>query len=274
MAERLIVTGGGKVRALDSATLAETARISLTGSGAVCRFERNLFVSSGWGDVIWRLAVDSLVPTALFAGGPGVSRLMTTPEGRLLVLCADADSLMLMTQDGAPLVVNRAGVNPRSMALSPDGRMVLVSGGASGEALLFEAANLSLLRALPMAGLVHDAVFYGDTICTLVMTETLDTLLCLVGTCGHVRMLPLSGMPGAIAAGGGALLCQAGGRLYRVSAEEGRVIRIWNAPGRAERMLKAGEKLLMLDSLTESLLAQDRRGDWRRMLTDAADMCE
>lgn len=273
MAERLIVTGEDKVRALDSATLAETARISLTGSVAVCHAGRNLFVSSSWGDVIWRLDAVSLVPTALFAGGPGVSRLMLTPEGRLLALCADADSLMLMTQDGAPQVVNRAGVNPRSMALSPDGRTALVSGGVSGEALIFDAANLSLLRAIPMPGLVHDAAYYGETICTLVMTETLDTLLCLVGACGHVRMLPLSGMPGAIAAGGGMLLCQAGGRLYRVSAEEGRVIRTWNAPGRAERMLQDGKKLLMLDSLTESLLVQDAGGEWRRILTDAADLC-
>ena len=49
--------------------LGENRRIRLDDAGALCAWGETVFCASGWGDVIWRLDAERMIPTGLFAGG-------------------------------------------------------------------------------------------------------------------------------------------------------------------------------------------------------------
>ncbi|MFR5788627.1 MAG: hypothetical protein ACLUHE_17040 [Christensenellales bacterium] len=106
------------------------------------------------------------MPTGLFAGGPDDAehadrRRMAT---RLLLLCAEADSVLLLDAVcGAPLVLARAGVESAEHT-SLDVRAAKcwpVAAGESGEVLLLSARSLASLRRLPMPGMVLDVTLRG-----------------------------------------------------------------------------------------------------------------
>lgn len=78
--------------------------------------------------------------------------MLISPDGeRLMILCAEADSVLLLDAVcGAPMVLARAGVNPQHMSLDESGEVLAVAAGESGEVLLLSARSLALLRRLPM----------------------------------------------------------------------------------------------------------------------------
>ena len=143
MEERIIVSGGDGVRVFMPPEREPLQQIRLEGAGALCARKECVFCASDWGNTVWRLDAQTLVPTGLFAGGPDMRRLLLSADGaRLLILCAEADSVLLLdAASGAPLVLTRAGVNPQNMALDESGEVLAVAAGESGEVLLLLHGN-------------------------------------------------------------------------------------------------------------------------------------
>lgn len=120
----------------------------------LCAWGETVFCASGWGDVIWRLDAERMILTGLFAGGPGMRRLLLSPDGeRLYALCTEADSVLLLDAvSGAPLILNRAGLNPQNITLDETGDTLAAAAGESGDVLLLACPHAFSAGASADAG--------------------------------------------------------------------------------------------------------------------------
>ena len=209
MEERMIVSGGDEVRVFAPPKREPQEQIRLEGAGALCVSHGAVFCASDWGDTVWRLDAERLVPTGLFAGGAGdEANPAVAGWNAPLLLCAEADSVLLLDAGcGLPLVLARAGLNPQNIALDETGDVLAVAAGESGEVLLMSARSLTLLRRMSMPGMVFDVTLCGGTVHALCLNDALDATLVTVPQIGARQILPLPGMPGRVTADGGRLLC-------------------------------------------------------------------
>ncbi|HIS94693.1 MAG TPA: hypothetical protein IAC19_02860 [Candidatus Ventricola gallistercoris] len=275
MERRIIVSGGDELREYLPPDLAPGRRIRLEGAGALCTSGGQIFCACDWGDVIWRLDGRLLVPTALFAGGPGICQLcVSAGGGRLYALCADADSLLMLdAASGAPMMVNRVGVNPSAMALDETGTLLAVAGGECGEAVLLCASTLSVVKRLPMPGMVYAVALRGGMVYALSLNESLNSTLTTVSPGGIRQTLSLDGMPGLLMHHGPSLLCATHEHLYEIAPDGGRILHAQEAAGRAGRLLFGPRIMLLCDKLGESVLSMNRlTGSWRLLCENARDM--
>ena len=98
---------------------------------------------------------------------PGARRMCALP-GALYCLSSDADSISLLCpRTGRLLLCAQAGCYPRDLALSPCRRMLAVAGGAAGAVLVYRARELTLIRSLPLPGVVSAAAFAGAELIAL-----------------------------------------------------------------------------------------------------------
>lgn len=256
MKKRIIVSGGDEIRELDD-SLMPGRRIQLEGSGALCAAGDEIFCACSWGDMILKLNAAQLVPTGLFAGGPGMRELIVSRDGeRLFALCSDADSLlMLSSKTGAPMMINRVGVNPLSVTQDETGDMLAVACGEYACTALLCAHTLDVCARYPMPGIVFSVALLRGTVYSLCLDETLSSTLTTIMPGGVRRMIRLCGMPGSLHAGERALLVATQERLYTVSLDGARVLRERAVCGRAEQMLMLDHALLLRDGLGERLYA-------------------
>ncbi|MBQ2949156.1 MAG: hypothetical protein IJD94_09335 [Clostridia bacterium] len=269
MGGRLIISGGGGLRVLEQGNPA-FGHIHLPGASAMCACGEELFVSSGCGDMIWRMD-RNLMPAALFAGGPGMRQLMVSGDGRqLLALCTDGNSvLMLDGRSGAPQMLVRAGDRPHAMTMRNN--TLAVAGGGEG-LLLFDAGSLALLSCLRAPWPVVSAALTERYACVLCCDDALNSVLICYERGAERGRMPLPGEPGALLAVGGMLLVCIRGWLYLVSPERMQKTARRRAPGLGTRLLCAGGSLLMLDALGETAFAHVE-GSWKRLAHPAEDLC-
>ena len=195
------------------------------------------------------------------------SLLLSPDGGRLYALCAEADSvLMLRAQTGEPAFLNRAGVNPREMAL--DGDVLAIAGGESGEVYLLSSDTLRRLKALEMPGPVYSAALFRGIVYALCLSPSLSTLLIAQSSCGVRCMHELAGMPGSLLVQRDRLLAATDGALYAVSLDGRQILGKRCVPGRAVWLCSAGEDLLILDGYTERLFLLGKSGP--KMICDHA----
>ncbi|MGN0773150.1 MAG: YncE family protein [Candidatus Ventricola sp.] len=269
--ELIVSTGGGiRVCALSGEVRQQTA---LEGAGALCAAEEHLLCACGNGREIFRLDRRTLMPQALYPGGPGVCDLRMSQDGRrLAVLCGDADSVMMLdARSGQPLFVSRVGCNPRQMAL--EGDTLAIAGGESGCVHLISARTLEAEGCLSMPGPVYSAAIGRGRVYALCLTQTLDSLLVTAQPGGARQMQALCGMPGCLLLREELLLAATQRRLYAVSVDGGRVLSQSTAPGRARRMLEDAGRLFACDLLGERLFACQRPGGrWRPLHAGVRDM--
>ena len=275
MEQRIIVSGDNALRLFSVPELTPLGRIPLEGAGALCGVGGTVFCACEPGGAIWRLGGDDLVPTALFAGGPGVCDLALSPDGeRLYALCADADSvLMLDARSGAPQLLMRAGQNPCRMALDASGRVLAVAGGAYSAAVLLCAHTLRMVSCVQMPGPVYDVAHGAQSLHALCLNESLASTLATASG-GMIRaQLSLAGMPGALLARPDGLLAATQDHLYALAPDGVRLLRGRDGPGRAARMLLAQGRLLVCDALSDALFALGRRsGRWQLVCEHAHDV--
>lgn len=273
MGERLILSGGEGLRELCLPQDVQGRHMALAGAGALCASQGTLFAASRWGDMIWRIDAELMVPTGLFAGGPGVCRLMTDRAGkRLYALCADADSLLMLdAHSGAPLLLNRTGVGPCDLAMDEAGRMLAVAGGGSGELLLLDALSLRIRRRLSVRGMVFGVALCGDTAYALSLNETMNATLTAFFSSGHSRELALPGLPGALVRTEGAVVAATHEHIFAVAPDLSRVLGVSDAAGRASRLLITRSGVAALDVWSESLVLRERSGRWRPLAAHVQD---
>ena len=255
MGERIVVSGLDRISVYACPPGEPLASCALEGAGALCATKDALFAACGGESVIWRLDKSTLVPTGVFAGGPGIAQLMLSCDGRrLYALCSEADSLlMLSAETGMPMVLARAGVNPADMALDERGETIAVAGGACGEVLLLSARSLRLMGRLPVRGMVFAVVTVSGAVYALSLTETMDSVLTAFLPGGIRREMLLSGMPGALAAAPQGIAAATHRALYWISFDAGTVLRLEDVPGRAGRLCILPEGMMMTDQYSDAL---------------------
>ena len=152
---------------------------------------------------------------------PGARRMCALP-GALYCLSSDADSISLLCpRTGRLLLCAQAGCYPRDLALSPCRRMLAVAGGAAGAVLVYRARELTLIRSLPLPGVVSAAAFAGAELLALceglpgallihpdgmIVCGVLGKLLLLRPDGRVARCLPC-GLPACLRPCPGGLLC-------------------------------------------------------------------
>jgi len=266
---RLIISGGDGLCVLREGT--QTAEhIHLPGAGALCACGGGLFVSSGCGDMIWRLD-RNLMPAALFAGGPGMRQLMLSGDGeRLFALCTDGNSILVLdSKSGAPLLLAGAGNRPHAMALR--GNALAVAGGGEG-LLLFDAGSLSMIARLRTPWPAVSAALTERYACALCRDDMLNSILLCYERGIERGRLRLPGAPGTLFDLCGMLIVCTRGRLCVVSAERMQLMNMRRAPGLGARICFTDDGLLLADELSETVYAL-AGGDWKRIDHPAVDLC-
>ncbi len=185
----------------------------------------------------------------------------------LYALCSEGDSVLMIDLDrGEPVLLNRAGMNPRSMAI--DEGMLAVAGGESGEVHLLCARSLRVLDHLAMPGPVYAVAMQAGHIHALCLTASLNCVLVTITGCIRSEHI-LSGLPGCLFVGHKALYAATEGTLYTVSLDGTRILGMCAAPGRASWMDEADGRLLLLDAYSEGMFLRERTG-WRLLCRNAA----
>lgn len=209
----------------------------------------------------------------LFAGGPGMRALLSSPDGtRLYALCAEADSLLMLDgATGMPIALNRVGVSPGAMAMDETGEVLAVAGGECARTVLLCAHTLNVLTSLPVAGVAMGVAIGAGAVYTLCLTEALSSALTAYLPGGGRRELLLAGTPGMLCLQPEGLLAATEGRLYAIAADGSRVLSCRETPGRAGRLLCAQGERLLLDEWSGTVF-RERRGRWLPVLGGAQDM--
>lgn len=267
----LFVSSGSDVRMISNQGETRLSA-SLNGAGALCVGRDHLFCAAE-GGAIWRLDTCTLLPQALYPGGPGVcGLLLSADETRLYALLADGDSVLLSdAKTGCPIVLNHCGSNPRQMVLTQN--VLAAAGGESGCIHLYDAQNLQEIRTISMPGPVYGIAACGKNMHALCLTPSLSSLLL---TCDgkSEKALALEGMPGRLLHTGDALLAATQGWLHILSADGARILRRIRAPGRACDMCLMQGKLLLCDPFTECVFSLGRGGVWRLVCRHALQIAK
>lgn len=268
MEREIFVSTGGGISVFSLA--GERLRAAgLEGAGALCVSDDQLFCAGDDGRVILRLDRRTLMVQALFAGGPGICDLLVSSDGtRLYALCADADSVLLLDAcSGQPMIVSRAGCNPKQMALCGD--VLAVAGGESGCVHLLDARTLKESGRMNLPGPVYSAALSGGVVHALCLTQSLDSILVTVRSGGREK-IALCGMPGCLLRSEHALLAATQGRLHILSQDGDCVLGEQAAPGRAGRLLGVPGGLFAVDMLSERFFAlAGAGGRWRFLCAQA-----
>ncbi len=253
---------------------AESMRMSLTpfsGAEVLCAGREFLFASDDRG-AIWRLDRRSMLERGMSCGGPGICDLCLSPDGmRLFALLGEGDSVLLSdAHSGRPLALNCCGCNPQNLSFC--GKTLAASGGESSCVLLYSADALQCVAEIPMPGPVCCVLLCRHALFALCLTPEWNTLLVLRRR-EKQNTIHLSGVPGCLCLHNNRLLAATQGRLYTFCADSGRLLGVCCAPGRASRLFAAGDKLFLLDPLSECAFVSGSAGAWKTICGGVRHMC-
>ncbi len=232
-----------------------------------------------------RLLVDNDARQCSFEGRPFSCAPEITDaccwQGHPLLLSGEGDSVTLHSREGTPLVTAPAGFAPRALCLLPEGTLLAVAGGLSGEVLILRLPALTLVQALaapgaPMCLAVSGRWLYAA--CAVGDAE-MHCLLCRYSlTAGRWETGPLfAGLPGALAAAPwGEVYLGCTERLYRLNSSTFRVLSCREGIGLPRRILCGEGQVLAADPVLCQALAFDPRlRDAPRLLWqgEIADAC-
>lgn len=203
---------------------------------------------------------------------PGLGGMCLSPCGRYLYqLSTEADCVhTLHLGSGELCYAMPAGVFPRCMRLHPDGKQLLIAGGAVCEAYVLAAPELLPLRTLHTRHPCFAADFCKDGFVLLCAAEgeELQTILYVLSPKGVKprERLRLPGQPGGLQVcpdGETALISTPDG-LMRVCLATGKLL--WNRPEWAlcMRMDIHGNLAILSDTLCGSAALMDIEEPWKQ----------
>lgn len=233
----------------------------MRGAGTLCLAKESLFCADEEG-VIWRMNRHTLMPQAVFQGGPGICDLLVSRDGvRLYALLAEADSiLMLDASSGRAQIVCRCGCNPQHMVLCGD--TLAAAGGESGCLHLYDAHTLETRGEVSMPGPVQSIVVRDESVFALCLTAELNTVLVRWnGACCSTVLL--EGMPGYLYLYRNTLFAAVYGALYAFSPDDLRLLFRLKAPGRASKICAIDRSMFLHDPLSQRLWRINSSGQWR-----------
>lgn len=246
-------------------------RTKLEGAGALYISKEHLLCAGAW--EIYRLDRRTLLPQALYPGGPGICDLcLSEDEKTLYALCCDADSvIMIDAHNGQTLLLNRVGCAPRQMVYL--NQMLIVAGGESGCIHWISAQTLRTEKIWFAPGAVYSVAASCASVYALCLTKALNSLLITLGPNGKQQSLPLSGMPGCLLLRKNMLLAATQQHLYAVSLDGTGLLWKRAMPGYAGKMLEAPGMLFSCDLLGERLYAcRTENNQWVSLHTGIRNM--
>ncbi len=209
----------------------------------------------------------------LFAALPALGGMCLSPCSRYLYqLSTEADCIHTVhLGTGELCYAVPAGVFPRSMQLSQDGRQLLVAGGAVCEAYLFSAPDLVPTRTFYTRHPCFAAAFWKEGIALLCAGEgdQLHTILYTLSKGVRPKeKLRLPGQPGGLCVcpdGESALISTPDG-LMRVCLSTGDLL--WNRPEWAlcMQMEVQGEQALVSDTLQGCAVLIHLKEPWKQRI--------
>ena len=263
MLGNMLVSGGARLGILSLEQGQMMKETPMESCVAVCMGGKCVFAAEAKERAVYRFD-ENLLLSGVYAGGPGMRDLSVSRDGeRLYLLLGDADSVMMLgAADGSPMLLARAGVNPRNMRLDRHENSVVIAGGKDGSALLLCPYTLRLQHAVREEGICVDALLYRGVLCMLHMTGTMNSRLVLRREKGSRRVFQLSGMPGSLCASGNELLVSAGRALYFFDAQAMCMKKKIEAAVNEGKLLATGSRLFLLSSVEENLYALHADG-WK-----------
>lgn len=258
MERRIIVSGGGGLRVFSLPDGLLLRHIPIAGAGALACGGGAVYCSCGREGAVLRLDERTLEPQTSFFAGPGICGLMRRGR-RLYALCGEGDGvLMLDAHSGNPLIFARAGLSPMQLT-ADDGGVMLIAGGEDNRVIRLCPDTLNVLSLDPMPGPVYGAAGCGGRRYALCLSEELDALLVTAEEDGTRRILPLAGLPGALAydRASDMLLAAVRGGVYAIASDGGNTAGFYPVPGYVggggSRLICCGGYTLLLDAATERL---------------------
>jgi len=185
---------------------------------------------------------------------PGVEA-MALDGAHLYLLSGETDSLLCCrASTGEMLYLNRAGSYPRDMRLDSRGRMLTVAAGAAGEALVFSAPDLRLIRSFKVPGVVWQAVFVPGGLAVMTAVEE-GQVFTLLGGIWEQRGIfqqwaRMPGLPGALClCRDGTLTAASSECLLRCRPHPFKVLWQYRREGLPQHLSDHGNSLLLSDPL-------------------------
>ena len=215
------------VLSLPDLEVCQQARLPFRPGRLACG-EHTLYCADASEGMIYALDRDSLRTQSAFAAGPEIESLALCGEGkRLLALCGGADSVQALdARAGRLLGVAAAGLRPCALALDARTDRAAVAGGASGEAMILDAATLSTRLRLAPGGAVCGVCFFAGVLMALCASGAYETgsVVGEVDASGRWKpWIALPGQPGTLATCDGGLLVGHLGWLSMLEAPNGRL---------------------------------------------------
>ena len=215
------------VLSLPDLEVCQQARLPFRPGRLACG-EHTLYCADASEEMIYALDRDTLRTQSAFAAGPEIESLALCGEGkRLLALCGGADSVQALdARAGRLLGVAAAGLRPCALALDARTDRAAVAGGASGEAMILDAATLSTRLRLAPGGAVCGVCFFAGVLMALCASGEYETgsVVGEVDASGRWKpWIALPGQPGTLATCDGGLLVGHLGWLSMLEAPNGRL---------------------------------------------------
>lgn len=215
------------VLSLPDLEVCQQARLPFRPGRLACG-EHTLYCADASEGMIYALDRDSLRTQSAFAAGPEIESLALCGEGKqLLALCGGADSVQALdARAGRLLGVAAAGLRPCALALDARTDRAAVAGGASGEAMILDAATLSTRLRLAPGGAVCGVCFFAGVLMALCASGEYETgsVVGEVDASGRWKpWIALPGQPGTLATCDGGLLVGHLGWLSMLEAPNGRL---------------------------------------------------
>ena len=189
--------------------------------------EHTLYCADASEGMIYALDRDSLRTQSAFAAGPEIESLALCGEGKqLLALCGGADSVQALDARAGRLLGVAGGLRPCALALDARTDRAAVAGGASGEAMILDAATLSTRLRLAPGGAVCGVCFFAGVLMALCASGEYETgsVVGEVDASGRWKpWIALPGQPGTLATCDGGLLVGHLGWLSMLEAPNGRL---------------------------------------------------
>ena len=266
---KLYLSGSKGIREV-SAAGSVLRRMPMEDAGAICVGKEYLFCADA-GGAVWKIRRDTLMPEAIFCGGPGICDLcLSEDETRLYALLGDADSVLLIDcRKGRPLYLNHCGCNPSQLLLCGD--VLAAAGGQSGRVHLYDAQTLTCEKEIQMPGPVQSIAMEAEKLYALCLSPQMDTLLVAADKKSQENR-HLCGMPGSLAVQGKTLYVATQGGIHVFDCRNLNLLCKNRIIGRPDTIQIVQKYIIVHDPYSQGVYLLNSDSKWKELASEVNDL--